>query len=64
MSRRVCVVGAGISGLATALHVQDHVRDVSVTIVTEHVSPHTTGNVAAGIWYPHLLGDTPLDKIR
>ena len=64
MPRHVCVIGAGIIGLSTALNVQEMLEDVTVTIVAEHVTPHTTSDVAAGIWEPYLLGDTPEEKVR
>jgi D-amino-acid oxidase len=47
-NRRVLVVGAGVSGLTTALCLAR--RGFQVTIVTDQVSPRTTSNVAGALW--------------
>lgn len=41
-------------GLSTAIRLQD--RGFDVTIVAREVSPHTTSDVAAAVWYPYLTG--------
>ncbi|CAL8135315.1 unnamed protein product [Orchesella dallaii] len=57
---RIAVVGAGIIGLSSAISIQRSFPDVkTITLITEKLSPHTTGDGAAGVWSPYLLGDTP-----
>ncbi|XP_065569577.1 D-aspartate oxidase-like [Artemia franciscana] len=61
----ICVVGAGIIGLSTAVVIQQKYGSaVSVTLIADKFSPNTTGDGAAGLWGPYLLGDTPHEKIR
>ena len=60
----VCVIGAGIIGLSTALNVQEMLEGVTVTIVAEDVTPNTTSDIAGGIWEPYLMGDTPEETVR
>jgi len=51
---QVCVVGAGVVGLTTALKTLQQVQGVQVTLISEKFSPDLTSNVAAGIflWGP------------
>ena len=56
---RVCVIGAGIIGLPTACRLQEAVRDVDITIVSEEFSPNTTGDGSAGFWRPYFVAGTP-----
>lgn len=58
----VCVVGAGIIGLSTAIRLQEIEPRASITIVAEKFSPETTSDVAAGIWRPSYLPD-PRDSL-
>ncbi|XP_052778170.1 D-aspartate oxidase-like isoform X2 [Mya arenaria] len=62
--RRVCVVGAGVIGLSSALRVLDVCPDAEVTVVAAKFSPETTTDVSGGFWEPHLLGDTPEADVR
>ena len=61
---KVCVVGAGIIGLSTAVSLQNSGINAEVTIIADKFSPETTSDVAAGIWSPHALGNTPSSLIR
>ena len=61
---RVAVVGAGIIGLSTAVCIQELEPTVDVTLISEKFSPETTGDGAAGVWGPYLLGSTPEEKIE
>lgn len=47
-NRSVLVVGAGVSGLTTALCLAR--RGFDITIVADQVSPRTTSNVAGALW--------------
>lgn len=61
---KIVVVGCGVIGLTTALQLQKDIKDCTVTIVTDKLSPYTTGDVSAGFWTPYLLGTTPESKIQ
>lgn len=62
--QRVAVLGAGIAGLCTASLLTD--RGHSVTIFARDFPPHTTSNVAGGLWAPtHVgLGQQPQEALR
>lgn len=67
---RVCVLGAGVIGLSTALRIQEESSDwgdspgVEVTLVADRFSPDTTSDGSGGFWEPYKLGNTPLACIR
>ncbi|OWF55683.1 D-amino-acid oxidase-like isoform X2 [Mizuhopecten yessoensis] len=53
---KVCVVGAGVSGLSTAVSIQRELSsNVLVTIVADRFSPDTTSDGSGGFWGPHLV---------
>ena len=60
----VCVIGAGVIGLSTALRLLQTTSHVTVTVMADCYTPYTTGDGAAGWWEPYMLGDTPKDKIK
>ncbi|KAK3597141.1 hypothetical protein CHS0354_038061 [Potamilus streckersoni] len=62
--QQICVIGAGVIGLASALHIQEICPESEVTIIADKLSPNTTSDVSAGFWMPHLIGSTPHEKIR
>jgi len=53
------VIGAGVSGLSTAIRLQE--RGLSVTIVSDRDPLETTSAVAAALWYPYLTA--PREKV-
>ena len=55
---RCTVVGAGVSGLTTAIRLLESGHEVE--IVSEKFSPETVSDVAAAIWYPFLV--KPADR--
>jgi D-amino-acid oxidase len=55
---KVAVVGAGIIGLGSALAIQNQIPGIEITLISDKFSPETTGDGAAGLWTPYLLGDT------
>lgn len=57
-------MGAGIIGLGAAVAIQQLPDAPKVTLFSEKFSPDTTGDGAAGVWGPFLLGDTPPEKVR
>lgn len=55
---RITIVGGGILGLTTActiLKQYAHVKHLHLTIIAEHFSPNTTGDVSGGFWLPYGL---------
>jgi hypothetical protein len=55
----ICVVGAGVIGLTSALRILQQVPRAKVTVVAERFGIDTTTAGAAGIWQPYKLSDTP-----
>ena len=58
MNKSVLVIGAGVSGLSSAMLLRD--AGYNVTIWAKDLTPDTTSNVAAAIWFPFLCN--PRDK--
>jgi len=59
VSRGHClVVGAGVSGLSSAIRLLEN--DWKVSIWSSQLSPNTTSDVAAALWYPFL--SAPVEK--
>ncbi|XP_071506253.1 D-aspartate oxidase-like [Diadema antillarum] len=63
--RRVCVVGAGVIGLASAVNIVENIPGVEVTVVAEKFSsPDITSCVSGGLWHGRdSIGDTPRDRL-
>ena len=49
---KVAVIGCGIIGSSTAYRLLLQHPEIDVTIFTKEISPHTTGDGAAGFWEP------------
>ncbi|KAG0444921.1 hypothetical protein HPB47_013222 [Ixodes persulcatus] len=64
MTIKVAVVGAGIIGMTTAVRTLETVAHVSVTVIAEHFTPHTTGDVAAGFFKPYSVSGVSDEKLR
>lgn len=56
----ILVIGAGVSGLATALRLAE--AGYPVRVLAAEGSPHTTSDIAAAIWYPFRSEDS--DRAR
>ncbi len=54
----ICVVGAGVVGLTSALRLQQE-AGARVTVVAERFGGDTTTAGAAGVWQPYKVSDTP-----
>ncbi|XP_071484104.1 D-aspartate oxidase-like [Diadema antillarum] len=63
--RRVCVVGAGVIGLASAVNIVENIPGVAVTVVAEKFSsPDITSCVSGGLWHGRdSIGGTPRDRL-
>ena len=59
MKHRVAVIGAGVSGLTSALVFAERGYDVS--IFAEEIAQSTTSGAAAAIWFPYDA--EPADKV-
>ncbi|XP_060078159.1 D-amino-acid oxidase-like [Ylistrum balloti] len=64
MRRRVCVLGAGVIGLSSAVFIQDLIPDVDVTVVADTCTPFTLSDDCAGLWMPYLVDLTDKDVMR
>ncbi|NND72774.1 MAG: FAD-dependent oxidoreductase [Rhodothermales bacterium] len=56
----VTVIGAGVIGLSTAVHLLED--GFPVTVVARELHPDTTSSVAAAIWFPYEAA--PADKVE
>lgn len=63
--KKIIVLGAGVNGLSSAVKIAEFYfrQNVQVTLVSEDVSPNTTGDISAGLWGPYLIGSSPEQKI-
>lgn len=60
---RVCVVGAGIIGITSAIAVKEAFPFAEVTVFADAFSPNTTGDGSAGLWGPYILQNTDPAKV-
>src|SRR5262245_37057727 len=58
LTREAVVVGAGVSGLTSALRLAE--AGFKVRIVARERTPGTTSDIAAAVWYPFRCG--PADR--
>ena len=64
MPARVCVLGAGVVGLSSALATLNALPTAQVTIMARAFTPNTTSDGAFGLWEPYMVGNTPPESIR
>ncbi|PSN50883.1 D-aspartate oxidase [Blattella germanica] len=64
MPPRIAVIGAGVIGMSTAVLAQEKIPGIDITVISEKFTPHTTGDVSAGLWFPYCLKDTSPSDIR
>ncbi len=56
MSKRIAIIGAGISGLSCAYFLSK--KDYNITVFAKDFSPNITSNRAAAFWFPyHIRND-------
>jgi glycine/D-amino acid oxidase-like deaminating enzyme len=60
---QIAVIGAGTIGVSTAFNIIDTIPNVQVTLLSDQFSPNTTSDVAAGLWRPHRVEDTPQQSL-
>jgi glycine/D-amino acid oxidase-like deaminating enzyme len=51
----VCVLGAGVAGLTTAVRIAEEVPGARVQVIAEKWSGDTTTHGAAGLWQPYKV---------
>lgn len=62
--KQIVVLGAGVNGLSAAVQLAEYYYNVAnVTLISEDVTPNTTGDGSAGLWGPYYCGKTPDHKI-
>ena len=61
---KVAVIGAGVIGLSTAYILKSENPSIDVYIIADLTSPNTCSDVAAGLWEPYVMRDTPEDLVR
>ena len=61
---RVCVIGAGVVGLSSAVRIQEELPHCDVTLLADRFSPDTTSDGSGGIWFLHLVGGVSQDLLR
>uniref|UniRef100_A0A2M4BTA6 Putative d-aspartate oxidase n=1 Tax=Anopheles marajoara TaxID=58244 RepID=A0A2M4BTA6_9DIPT len=59
----VCVVGAGVVGLTTALELQRELRNANVTVLADRFEQDTCSDVAAGLFRPGTSFSGPTEEI-
>uniref|UniRef100_A0A182K7B5 FAD dependent oxidoreductase domain-containing protein n=3 Tax=Pyretophorus TaxID=44537 RepID=A0A182K7B5_9DIPT len=59
----ICVVGAGVVGLTTALELQREMRNANVTILSDRFEQDTCSDVAAGLFRPGTSFSGPTEEI-
>jgi glycine/D-amino acid oxidase-like deaminating enzyme len=60
---KICVLGAGVVGLTTALRLLTRFPEADLTIFAEKFGGDTTTAGAAGVWQPYKLSETPEDLV-
>lgn len=60
---RICVIGAGVVGLTTALELQKNFRNADIIIVADKFRTDTTSDVAAGLFRPATSFSGPTEDI-
>eukprot|EP00794_Sanderia_malayensis_P000291 gene291-917_t len=64
MVLKVVVIGGGVIGFSTAYVLKKRYPNVDVTLLAELFSPDTCSDIAAGIWEPFVLAETPMELQR
>lgn len=59
----ICVIGAGVVGLNTALALKKEYPNVEITILADKFTTDTVSDVAAGLFRPGTSFSGPTDEI-
>jgi hypothetical protein len=60
---RICVLGAGVVGLTTALRLLQRFPEAHLTVYADKFGRDTTTAGAAGVWQPYKLSETPTELV-
>lgn len=61
---KIAIIGGGIIGFSCGVKILKSIKNLSeVSIITDELTPNTTGDGSAGLWGPFLLGNTSKEKI-
>lgn len=73
MPLKVAIIGGGIIGMSCAVKIAQYFNEINesnrncnsaiVTLISDKLSPNTTGDGSAGLWGPYLIGETPYEKV-
>ncbi|XP_028895278.2 D-aspartate oxidase [Zeugodacus cucurbitae] len=65
---RIAVIGGGVSGISSAVQILEYLKSTGspadVTVLSEALTPNTTGDGSAGLWAPYLLSGTPKARVH
>lgn len=61
---KVCVIGAGIMGLSSAVRIQETIPDVDITIIADTFTPNTCSDGSGGFWELFLLPKDSMEQAR
>ena len=61
MTQKICVIGAGVMGLSSAVRIQDTIPVTDITIIADAFSPYTTSDGSAGFWNMFLVSEDQED---
>lgn len=63
--KKIVIIGAGVSGLSSAVKIAEYFNEeAEVLLVSDAVSPYTTGDGSAGLWTPYYCGKTDERNIQ
>ncbi|KAK6179868.1 hypothetical protein SNE40_012125 [Patella caerulea] len=62
--QKICVIGAGVIGLSSAVRIQDRFPNIDITIIADKFSPNTTSDGAGALFEVFAVGDTPFELVR
>ncbi|KAK6179866.1 hypothetical protein SNE40_012123 [Patella caerulea] len=61
---KICVIGAGVIGMSSAVRIQDRYPSADITIIADMFSPNTTSDGAGAIFEVYAVGNTPVDLLE
>lgn len=61
---KVCVIGAGVIGLSSAVRIQEKIPNVDITIMADKFSPYTCSDGSGGFWELFMMPEESLVHAR
>ncbi|XP_050400442.2 D-aspartate oxidase isoform X3 [Patella vulgata] len=56
---KICVIGAGIIGLSSAVRIQDRYQSADITVIADKFSPNTLSDTSEAVFAEYKAGNTP-----